>query len=309
MGNFKQKQNNMDEGRKPGKVNGKEVEDAQRIPELSNCMRWFGYTATVFLYEFIGTFFLVCGVIATKGNPIGIGLTLFFLLLLGGPITGAHHNPAVSIGVLINNQWNLKRLVQFFNMLAAQFIGALIGMEFLYMCIVTKSHGKNISEFPILKPEAAFWQSLCIEAMCTAVFVMANLLVKDPRSGFAGHNHGWMGCFTIASALAAMIFVAGPHSGASLNPAVSVALSTLKHQIEKKGLHPTVFRIYLLGPIIGSICAGFFSWAHRCMLKYVDAEAYFAGDTESNEAVNHAAECEAEEKANTSVAVPAPAPA
>ena len=145
--------------------------------------------------------------------------------------------------------------------------------------------------------------------MCTGVFVMANLLVKDPRSGFAGHGHGWMGCFTIASALAAMIFVAGPHSGASLNPAVSVALSTLKHQIEKKGLHPTVFRIYLLGPIIGSICAGFFSWAHRCMLKYVDDEAYFGGDTDSDEAVKYAAECEAEEKANTAVAVPAPAPA
>lgn len=185
-------------------------------------------------------------------------------------------------------------------------------MEFLYMCIVTKSHGKNISEFPILKPEAAFWQSLCIEAMCTAVFVMANLLVKDPRSGFAGHGHGWMGCFTIASALAAMIFVAGPHSGASLNPAVSVALSTLKHQIEKKGLHPTVFRVYLLGPFIGAICAGLFSLAHRCMLKYVDHTAYFNGDVTSDEAKEHKKNADAEAaaavKENTTVAtIPKPA--
>ena len=93
---------------------------ANRIPDWStNCMRWFGYTATVFMYEFIGTFFLVCAVIATKGNPVGIGLTLFFLLLLGGPVTGAHYNPSVSVGVLINNSWNLKRFVQFWNMIAA----------------------------------------------------------------------------------------------------------------------------------------------------------------------------------------------
>ena len=93
---------------------------ANRIPDWStNCMRWFGYTTTVFMYEFIGTFFLVCAVIATKGNPVGIGLTLFFLLLLGGPVTGAHYNPSVSVGVLINNSWNLKRFVQFWNMIAA----------------------------------------------------------------------------------------------------------------------------------------------------------------------------------------------
>lgn len=112
------------------------------IPDWSkNCCRWFGYTATVFLYEFIGTFFLLCAVIATKGNAIGIGLMLFFLLLLGAPVTGAHYNPAVTVGVLINQGSNisLAKFVQAANMMAAQFIGGLLGMEFLYMCIVTTS--------------------------------------------------------------------------------------------------------------------------------------------------------------------------
>lgn len=253
---------------------------ANRIPDWSvNCMRWFGYTATVFLYEFIGTFFLVCAVIATKGNAIGIGLTLFFLLLLGGPVTGAHYNPSVSIGVLINNSFNMKRTIQFVNMVCAQFIGGLLGMEFLYMCIVEKSHAKNITEFPVLKPEAAWYQSCLIEIMCTCIFVSANLLVKDPRSGFPGHGNGWMGCFTIAAALSAMIFVAGPHSGASLNPAVSVALHCLKSQIMKSG-HHYMASVYLLGPFIGSIVAGLASLIHRNLLTYVDAEASFGDDAE-----------------------------
>jgi glycerol uptake facilitator-like aquaporin len=42
-------------------------------------------------------------------------------------------------------------------MIAAQFIGGLIGMEFLYMCLVSDSHAKNIAEFPTLKPESAYW--------------------------------------------------------------------------------------------------------------------------------------------------------
>lgn len=184
-------------------------------------------------------------------------------------------------------------------------------MEFLYMCIVSKSHAKNIAEFPMLKPEAAYWQSLLIESMCTGIFVMANLLVKDPRSGFAGHGHGWMGCFTIASALAAMIFVAGPHSGASLNPAVSIALHCLKGQIMKAGTHEYYLKVYLVGPLLGAICAGLFSWAHRSMLLYVDPEAYFNGEEAvraEHEAAEEAKAIAAELAAGNGLPVSAPVP-
>ena len=128
--------------------------------------------------------------------------------------------------------------------------------------------------------------------MCTAIFVMANLLVKDPRSGFAGHGNGWMGCFTIAAALSAMIFVAVPHSGASLNPAVSVALHCLKEQI-MKAHHHYMWRIYLVGPFLGAVVAGLYSWAHRAMLKFVDSGAYYNGDANLEAADKAAADKEA----------------
>ena len=67
-----------------------------------NIWRFLAYTAIIFFYEFIGTFFLVAVINATGGSAIAIGLSLFFLLVLGGPITGAHYNPAITIGVLIN---------------------------------------------------------------------------------------------------------------------------------------------------------------------------------------------------------------
>merc|ERR1711981_1436790 len=113
-----------------------------------------------------------------------------------------------------------------------------------------------------------------VEATCTFIFVMANLLVKDAQSGFPGRENGalngWMGCFTIAAALAGMIAVAGPHSGASLNPAVSVALHVLKDQVLKRSVIKNTFRIYFLGPILGAVVAGLFSWGHRAMLAWIE---------------------------------------
>jgi len=74
---------------------------------------------------------------------------------------------------------------------------------------------------------------MCIEAFCTFIFVSANLVVKDKRTGMfsASINEmgvGFFGCAIIAVSLAAMIMFAGAHSSASLNPAVSIALNELE---------------------------------------------------------------------------------
>ena len=54
-----------------------------------------------------------------------------------------------------------------------------------------------------------------------------------------------------------------------------------------------MFSVYLVGPLIGAVGAGLFSWAHRCMLTFVDAEASFGDD-----AVGLAAHREAANKEN-----------
>lgn len=56
----------------------------------------------VLIYEFLGTMFLVYAINISQGNSIAIALMLFCWLLIGGPISGAHYNPAVTIGVYIN---------------------------------------------------------------------------------------------------------------------------------------------------------------------------------------------------------------
>jgi glycerol uptake facilitator-like aquaporin len=49
-----------------------------------------------------GTAMLVYAVNVSGGNPIAVAFTLFSCILIGGPITGGHFNPAVSTGYFLS---------------------------------------------------------------------------------------------------------------------------------------------------------------------------------------------------------------
>ena len=58
----------------------------------------------VIVYELLGTLLLVYAIISTGGNTIGVCMTFFLLLQILGPVTGAHMNPAISVGVYVREQ-------------------------------------------------------------------------------------------------------------------------------------------------------------------------------------------------------------
>jgi len=84
------------------------------------------------LYEFIGTLGVTSAMNATGADPYGVPLVLFLLYKLVHPMTGAHFNPAVTIGVYING-WSkdvwAHQTIQAMNMIFAQIVGAIVGME------------------------------------------------------------------------------------------------------------------------------------------------------------------------------------
>jgi len=103
---------------------------------------------------------------------------------------------------------------------------------------------------------------------------MANLICKDGKSlSFAAVNEkcaGMYGIFTIAMTLCAMIFIAGPHTGAAVNPAVALANHEISEKLFKAGTVHDDFRCtYLMGGIVGGICGGFFSMVHGWFINLI----------------------------------------
>ena len=86
-----------------------------------------------YLTELIGTFFLVftIGLTVLNGTglaPLAIGSALMVMVYMGGHISGAHYNPAVSISILIRGKMEARDLVPY---VLAQLTGAVLASPFV----------------------------------------------------------------------------------------------------------------------------------------------------------------------------------
>src|SRR5215467_11589418 len=80
--------------------------------------------------EFVGTFFLVltigCTGIATGPGviaPLAIGSVLMAMIYAGGPVSGAHYNPAVTLGAVLRGACSSSDVLPY---VGAQIIGGLL---------------------------------------------------------------------------------------------------------------------------------------------------------------------------------------
>lgn len=71
------------------------------------------------------------------------------------------------------------------------------------------------------EPTVTRANTFMIETVCTFIFVMVNLIVKTGKT--QPTKDGMLSCFAVGWTLLAMICVAGPKTGACLNPAVAIA--------------------------------------------------------------------------------------
>lgn len=189
--------------------------------------------------EFVGTFFLVL-VVAFTTNPLAIGGVLAALIYMGGYISGAHYNPAVTIAALINNRISLDEAIQY---IVTQFLAGIFAagaFAFIHGSLFLPKLGHNVSPLSASIIEILFTFLLC----SVILHVTSERRVKD--NSYYG--------LAIGFTLMAAAFVGGPISGGVFNPAVGVSplLLDIVH-FPENAVH---LAIYLLGPLAGGALAG-----------------------------------------------------
>ena len=91
----------------------------------------------VFLYEFVGTAGLLYSIQVSHGNPVAVVFSIMAIVLVVGPITGAHLNPAVSTACLISHSNPTKAFPCFLLMVCAEIMGALFGVLLAFLSLTT----------------------------------------------------------------------------------------------------------------------------------------------------------------------------
>ena len=197
------------------------------------------------LTEAIGTFILVFTIcmVSLGGFPMAalvIGASLMIAVYMGGHVSGAHYNPAVSLALWMRGKLPSKDLVPYW---ISQLIGAVLAALLAWAI-----HGRTFA--PATGANVRAIEALLTEMIFTFILVLVVLNVACTKATEGNSYYGLAIGFTIAVGAAA----GGGVSGGAYNPAV--------------GLGPTIVNamnggsfghvwLYLVGPFAGGVIGAF----------------------------------------------------
>jgi aquaporin Z len=212
-----------------------------------------------FAAEVLGTAILVlfgCGSAVLMGAEIGMtGISLAFGLAIVaaayglGPISGAHLNPAVSLGALLAGRIGTGTFISY---VLAQFVGAVLGALVLYVIASGKAgydvavNGLGQNGFgPGYLGEYSLTAALVFEFVMTFLFV--TVILGATQSGAPAAMAG----LAIGLTLAAIHLVGINVTGVSVNPARSFGPAVFVG-----GQALTDLWVFILAPLAGGALAG-----------------------------------------------------
>ena len=200
-----------------------------------------------YLTEFVGTFFLVLiiGLASLSGSalaPVAVGAGLMALVYMGGPISGAHYNPAITISLTLRGRCRPRDVVPYW---LAQFGGALLASATVY--------GVRLETFsPQLGAGVSAWSGLAAEFLFTFSLALVVLSVGTVERTKGNAYYGLaIGAIVMSGAIAV-----GPVSGAAFNPAVGLGPTVVRSALGE-GTGSELW-IYFVGPIAGALGANLF---------------------------------------------------
>lgn len=180
------------------------------------------------------------GAVTHVGVALTFGLIVLSMIYAVGDVSGCHLNPAVSLGFLAARRFNAGDVVPY---LGSQCAGAFLASATLRLLFPTHATlGATL-------PAGDALQSFVLEFLLTLLLMFVILSVS-----IGAQEKGVLAGVAVGAVIALEALFAGPISGASMNPARSLAPAVLSG-------HVSALWIYLVAPILGAwgsvlVCRG-----------------------------------------------------
>ena len=180
--------------------------------------------------------------IGLTGDPLAIGVMLMVMVYMGGHISGAHYNPAVSIAMILRGLLTTKEAINYIlSQLAGAFLAAIF-VQWVGGAVMEVGPSNTASVLQILSVEAIFTFAL--------VLVILNVATNPKTEGNSYYG------LAIGFTVMAGAFAGGGISGGAYNPAVGTG-PILVDVIMGEGNTLSNFWYYLVGPIVGAVTAAY----------------------------------------------------
>lgn len=231
-----------------------------------------------FVAELIGTMILILlgnGVVAnvvlknTKGNgsgwiviTTGWALAVFAGVVIAGPYSGAHLNPAVTLGLAIAGKFSWSQVPGF---IIAQLLGAMIGTSLVWLMYMdhfslTEESNLKAAAFYTAPAIKNYRLNLISETLGTFVLLLAVFYITNGEIGKdkTPIGLGSIGAIPVTFIVWAIGLSLGGTTGYAINPARDLGPRIIHAIIPMKGKSKTDWKyawIPVIGPILGAAIA------------------------------------------------------
>lgn len=226
-------------------------------------------------FEFLGTYVMIllgCGVVActtlkgSKGSgggwiviTLAWGLAVMCGVFIAGPYTGAHLNPAVSIGLAAAGKFEWDMIIPY---IVSQVTGAFLGGATVYAFYkdhfdATEEQDAKLGVFATIPAIRNLKRNFLSEVIGTFVLILVILFLSE-KGNTAEVGLGSIGALPVALLVVVIGMALGGTTGYAINPARDLG-PRLAHQflpIKGKGCSDWKYAwVPIIGPVIGALFA------------------------------------------------------
>ena len=214
------------------------------------------FIASALIGEFIGAFLLTVAFMGAKGDPLYLGFALAGIVLIVGTLSGAHINPAVTVGAWVTRKISSLRALGY---IVAQVLGAVLAFAALNLFLnsVAQPDAQSAAMLGQSTPQLFKiaeitgkneWTIFFIEVIAAAIFAFAFAgarQIKNDRTAKALT----IGLGLLVAGVFATIAAGYVQANSVFNPAVALAVQA----VDWSKINIMAIAAYLIAPLLGGV--------------------------------------------------------